>query len=136
MTGLVLDNEALQVLAHPHHRKHPELLAFIAAQRTRTARARVVPALLTSAPARVEAGLDRQAATSAAYNRFHVLDVAVTAERADRAVGLNARSTASAVDACLAELATSLGAGTAVLTSDVSDVRRLLSGTDVVIHRL
>jgi hypothetical protein len=135
VTGLVLDNEALQVLAHPHHPKHSDLLAFVEAEQRAARRTRREPRLRTSSVARVEAGLDRTSPASAAFNRFRVGDIPVTAERADRATRLNADVGASAVDACVAELAESLGE-TTVITSDVPDLSRLLADTRVVVHRL
>ena len=135
MTGLVLDNEALQVLAHPHHRKHSDLVAFVETEQRAALRSRRAPGLRTSSVARVEAGVDRTSPASAVFNRFRVGDVLVTPDRADRAIRLNAEVGASAVDACVAELAASLGAST-VITSDVRDLSRLLVGTPVVVHRL
>lgn len=136
MSGLVLDNEALQVLAHPHHRKHSDLLALVEAEQRAAKRNRRQPTLRTSSVARVEAGLDRRSASSAAFNRFRVGDVSVTGDRADRATLLNDDVGASAVDACVAELAASLGDSTTVITSDVRDLTQLLAGTRVLVHRL
>lgn len=132
----MLDNEALQVLAHPHHRKHSDLLALVEAEQRAARRSRRAPTLRTSSVARVEAGLDRRSASSAAFNRFRVADVPVAGDRADQAAVLNENVGASAVDACVAELATSLGDLTTVITSDVRDLTSLLARTRVVVHRL
>jgi hypothetical protein len=136
MTGLVLDNEALQVLSHPHHAKHPDVLAFIEVERNLARRTRRAPELVTSSVARIEAGIDARSPAAAFFNRFGVLTVAVDGPRADRATELNEQIRASTVDACVAELAASRGKSTIVLTSDLRDLTRLLSGTGAAVHRI
>jgi len=135
---LVLDNEAVQVLAEPGHGKHWAVLRFIEAAATRNRRRAGAVALLAPTVVRVEAGLDRRAATTVSLARLRVDDAALDTARANRAAALRPAG-GSTVDVCVAEVAASVAAGkVTVLTADFSDIPSLLAAalSDAVVHRV
>ena len=92
--------------------------------------------IATTTAVRVEAGLDRRSSDSAQLGRLRVHDVALDSSRADLAVHLR-RLGGSVVDATVAELALSLADDrVTVLTSDLTDLPALLSGSGVTVHRV
>ena len=128
MTGsgprvVVLDNEAVQAMLDPHHHRHRHAVALlevtVGGGRRRTGSAPVVPTAV-----RVEAGWDRRAPRAAAVNRFHVVDVPLDGEGADRAAAVLSVLMVSVADAHLGATIAALGR-CAVITSDVDDVRRI-----------
>jgi hypothetical protein len=128
---VVLDDEAVQALADPRHRKHRAVLAVVAAANGRARRrARPVAELATSPVVRVEAGVARDTPAAAGLNRLRIVDVPLDGARADRAVSIRrAVPLASVVDAAVAELAVDragTGATTTILTSDRADLTALL----------
>lgn len=119
----MLDNEAAQALADPWHAKHRRLTETLRAADLRHRTQVLVPTAV-----RLEAGLSRTSPTSAHLARFKVDDAALTGARADRAVVLRAGSTASVVDATVAQLAeehAAAGALVTIYTSDVPDLEQL-----------
>ncbi len=134
---VVLDNEAAQALATPHHPKPHLALSFLGAVATRSAPARVyVPTVV-----RVEAGIDRRSPTTTAFNRLRIADVPLGSPAADQAARLH-RVAGSVVDACVAVAAADLS-GTepsevVVLTADLTDLPPLLAeaGVKARVHRL
>lgn len=109
--------------------------------RTRTGRNRRRPdavRVVVPTAVRVEASVNRRASTTAGLARHRIADVALDTDRADRAVALRPAG-GSVVGACVAEVALGFrGAGVTVLTSDLTDIPRLLrqtSGTAAV-HRI
>lgn len=135
---LVLDNEAVQVLADPGHGKHRAVLRFIEAAATRNRRRGGAVALLAPTVVRVEAGLDRRAAPTVSLARLRVDDVALDTPRANRAAALR-HAGGSSVDACVVEVAASVTAGiVTVLTADFSDIPRLLAAamSPAVVYRV
>lgn len=131
MTGgpasLVLDNEAVQALHDPRHRKHRRALAFVEAM---VARGRRGAAPTVPTAVRVEAGWDRRAVGAAVINRLRVTDAPLDRADADVAASLVAALRISVADAHLGATLAALHAGCAVVTSDVADVRRLAAYLD------
>jgi hypothetical protein len=125
---LILDNEAVQALQDPVHRKHRRALAFVEAM---VARGRGGAAPLVPTAVRVEAGWDRRAAGSAAINRLRVTDAPLDRTSADVAASLVTALQISVADAHLGATLAALAARGAVVTSDVDDVRRLVAHLDV-----
>jgi hypothetical protein len=119
MTRVVLlDNEAVQALRDPAHRKHQRALdevAFAFRRAVRALRVRVaVPAAV-----RVEAGWDRTAAAWAFINRFPITDIPLDAGHADVAAGIANRTGVSVADAHL---------GAAIRAAEADHVTVLTSG--------
>lgn len=135
---IVLDNEAAQALADIHHTKHRAVLTYVYAATRRSHRRAVRAEVLVPTAVRVEASIDRNAPAMAAFGRLRVVDVPLDSVRANGAVRLRALAGGSAVDACVAELATSLEGNVTVLTADLTDVPALLSAASsgAVVHQI
>ena len=135
MTGasvrLVLDNEAVQALLDPAHRKHRRALAFVeaAVSRGRGGAAPVVPTAV-----RVEAAWDRRAPGAAAINRLRITDAVLDRAAADRAAALVAALRVAVADAHIGAAVATMPGPCAVLTSDVDDVRRIAAHLDVPVR--
>jgi hypothetical protein len=129
--SLVLDNEALQALANPRHPKHRVMLEKIAAVKYESSRGASVR-VVTPTAVRVEALVSRRTPATAGLGRFNVQNIALDSTRADRCVALGTASTASAVDATVAEAAESEArtGNVSVYTSDVADLTRLVAHVD------
>lgn len=128
---VVLDNEALQALADPRHRKHQVMLEKIAAVKYESGRGASVR-VVTPTAVRVEAHVSRQGAGTATLGRFRVQDISLDSTRADRCVALAVAAAATAVDATVAEAAESEARTrrVSVYTSDVGDLTRLVGHVD------
>jgi len=136
---LVLDNEAVQVLADVHHRKHRRALAFVEVANQRSGRRRQPLAVVVPVAVRVEAGWDRSAPGAAVLNRIsRARDVVLDGHAADRAVQLREQAGVSVVDASVGQAAEAAIGPVAILTSDASDMRRLAAQvlTDVRVIRV
>jgi hypothetical protein len=135
MTGaparLVLDNEAVQALRDPAHRKHRRALAFVESMvvRGRDGAAPVVPTAV-----RVEAAWDRRAPGAAPVNRLRIVDVPLDRTGADRAAALVAALRVAVADAHLGAVVATMPGPCAVLTSDVDDVRRIAAHLGVPVR--
>lgn len=135
MTGasvrVVLDNEAVQALLDPTHRKHRRALAFVeaAVSRGRGGAAPVVPTAV-----RVEAAWDRRAPGVAAINRLRITDATLDRASADRAAALVAALRVAVADAHIGAAVATMPGPCAVLTSDVDDMRRVVAHLDVPVR--
>lgn len=127
MTGphrlLVLDNEAVQALRDPHHRRHRHALALVEVTVGR-GRRQSGPAPVVPTAVRVEAGWDRCAPRAAAINRFQIVDTPLDGGVADRAAAVLGALRVSVADSHLAATAATLGR-CAIVTRDVDDMRRI-----------
>ncbi len=125
VSTVVLDKEAVQALIDPNHPKHRRVLAVLEAVAPRNLRRAATVRLLVPTAIRVEAGWDRRAAGAAVVNRSRAEDVPLDRPRADRAAAVVRAMAVSVADAHLAVVVESATPPVAVLTSDVSDVRRI-----------
>ncbi|MEP6461926.1 MAG: hypothetical protein ABJC62_00590 [Frankiaceae bacterium] len=124
----VLDNEAAQALADPTHRKHPRMLAILAAAAGRNRRTAGSVSVVVPTAVRVEALLDRGAPRAAELGRLRVSDVPLDTGRADRAARLRSAAGGSTVDAIVVEAAERLAADgglATVYSADLADLPRL-----------
>jgi predicted nucleic acid-binding protein len=133
---VLLDNEAVQALRDPAHRKHQRVLGeveFALKRAVRTTRVRVaVPAAV-----RVEAGWDRTSPAWAFANRFPITDIPLEGGHADAAAGIANRTGVSVADAHLgAAIKAANGDHVTVLTSDPGDMRRVAEGRRVEVVAL
>jgi predicted nucleic acid-binding protein len=128
---VLLDNEAVQALHDPSHRKHQRALdeaqiVFKRAVRTPSVRV-AVPAAV-----RVEAGWDRTSSAWAFVNRFRIADIPLDRVHADAAAGIAKRTGVSVADAHLGAAIQAADADqVTVLTSDPGDMREVAEGRQV-----
>jgi len=122
---VVLDNEAVQALLDPGHRKHRAALAVMEATAARNLRRAGMVRVIVPTAVRVEAGWDRRAPGAAAVNRLRVDDAALDTASADRAVPIRSRLGVSVVDAHLAAVIAATPGPHAVVTSDADDLGRI-----------
>lgn len=121
----IVDNEAVQALADPGHRKHRRVLTVVEAVAARNLRRAGSARLVVPTAVRVEAGWDRRAAKAAALNRLRVDDTPLGTVDADRAAHTRTAVGVSVADAHLAAVLRATTGPHAVLTSDTHDVRRI-----------
>jgi hypothetical protein len=125
--SIVLDNEAVQALLDPHHRKHRRVVALLTEANRRNLRRAGTVTIVVPNAVRVEAGWDRTEPTGANANRLarardHVLD----ASAANRATQLrSAAPNVSVVDACVAQAVEAAPRPVVIVTSDTDDMSRL-----------
>jgi hypothetical protein len=128
---VLLDNEAVQALRDPAHRKHRRVIGeveFAFKRAVRTLRVRIaVPAAV-----RVEAGWDRTAPAWAFVNRFPIDDIPLEMSHADTAAGIVKRTGVSVADAHLgAAIQAAHADQVMVITSDPGDMRKVAEGRQV-----
>jgi predicted nucleic acid-binding protein len=133
---VLLDNEAVQALRDPAHRKHRRALGeieFAFKRAVRTLRVRVaVPVAV-----RVEGGWDRTAPAWAFLNRFPIADILLDTNHADTAAGIVKRTGVSVADAHLgAAIQAAENDQVLVITSDPGDMRKVAEGRRVDIVAL
>jgi hypothetical protein len=122
---VILDNEAVQALIDPSHRKHRRLLAAIEAVAARNLRRIGSVRLLVPTAVRAEAGWDRQAPESAVINQLRVGDVALDGAAADIAARARAALGVSIADGHIAAVLGTAPGPHAVVTSDAEDIHRI-----------
>ena len=121
---VVLDNEAVQALADPAHRKHRRVLAVIEAAASRNLRRAGSVSLVVPTAVQVEAGWNRRGPRTAALNRLRADRPELTRPTADTAADVAATLGVSVADAHLAVSLKATPGPHTVLTSDEQDVRR------------
>jgi len=130
---VLLDNEAVQALRDPGHRKHRRVLDEVRIVAVRTAGAISVQIAVPTA-VRVEAGWDRTAAAWAFVNRLGIVDVPLDVSQADAAAGIAKRTGVSVADAHLGAAIQAADEGhVTVLTGDPGDMRKVAEGRQVTI---
>lgn len=118
---VVFDNEAVQALADPRHRKHRRVLAVVEAVAARNLRRAGTVRLVVPSAVRVEAGWDRRTPRAAALNRLRIDDAPLDTPLADRAAGIRSALAVSVADAHLAAALDTTVGPHALLTSDTDD---------------
>jgi hypothetical protein len=134
MTDLViLDNEAIQALASPAHRKHRQALAYVQVIASRKRRATDIQTVVPTT-VRVEAGWDRTSPAWAFLNRLRISDSPLDPAAANTAAAIWASSGVSVADAHIgAVIGSAQAAHIAVVTSDPADMRRIAGDKTVTI---
>ena len=128
---VLLDNEAVQALRDPAHRKHRRVIGEVLVTGTRTARAVSIKVAVPAA-VRVEAGWDRTAAAWASVNWFRIADIPLDSAHADAAAGIVERTGVSVADAHLGAAIQAMAADqVTVITSDPGDMRKVAEGRHV-----
>lgn len=134
MTQLViLDNEAIQALASPAHRKHRQALAYVQVIASRKRRAADIQTVVPTT-VRVEAGWDRTSPAWAFLNRLRITDSPLDPAAASTAAAIRAWSGVSVADAHIgAVMGSAQAARITVVTSDPADMRRIARDKTVTI---
>jgi predicted nucleic acid-binding protein len=132
MTHLVImDNEAVQALASPAHRKHRQALAYAQVVASRKRRSADIQTLVPNT-VRVEAGWDRTSPAWAFPNRLRITDSPLDSATASTAAAIRAQTRVSVADAHIGAV---IGAAQVtritVVTSDPADIRHI-AGDKVV----
>ena len=134
MTRLVvLDNEAVEALARPHHLKHQRVLAHMEAVERRKRHAAAIT-LVVPAAVRVEAGWDRTSPQWAFLNRLRIADVPLDAAHANAAATIHEQAQVSVADAHIgAAVRSAPNADITVITGDPADIRKVAGDHPVVV---
>jgi hypothetical protein len=128
---VLLDNEAVQALRNPAHRKHRRVLDEVRVTAERKVRARIVR-LVVPAAVRVEAGWDRTAPAWAFINQFPIADIPLDTRHANVAASVARRTGVCVADAHLGAAIQAADADqVTVLTSDPGDMRKVAEGRQV-----
>jgi hypothetical protein len=133
---VLLDNEAVQALRDPAHRKHRRAIGYVLDAARSTARAVPVSVGVPTA-VRVEAGWDRTSPGWAFVNHLGIADIPLGPEHADAAAGIRKRTGVSVAYAHLgAAMRTADSDRITVVTSDPGDVRAVAEGIPVQVVTL
>ena len=128
---ILLDNEAVQAVRDPAHRKHHYVVGLILDAAKLRARSRPIRVAVPAA-VRVEAGWDRTSPAWSSANRFRIADVPLDTRHADAAAGIVRRTGVSVADAHLgAAIQAAETDDVLVLTSDPDDMRKVAEGKRV-----
>lgn len=121
---VILDNEAVQVLANPGHSKHRRVMSHVAAT-SGARRGAVKVSLAVPTAVRAEAGWDRTSPAWAFLNHLKIADLPLDAEQANNAARIRSAERISVADAHVgAAVQASSASEVTVLTSDPGDIRR------------
>jgi predicted nucleic acid-binding protein len=132
MTRLViLDNEAVQALRDPAHRKHRRVVSQMQVVASRKLRGTEVQVVVPTA-VRVEAGWDRRSPRWAFPNRLRIADIPLDTTEASEAAAIRSGNGVSVADAHLGAVIQSASADQlTVITSDTADMH-LVAGDKAV----
>jgi hypothetical protein len=131
---VVLDNEAVQALADPRHRKHQRMLGFLQGISRRNVRRKTHVRVVVPTSVRVEAGWDRTHPRAAAITRLHIGDASLDAESANRAAHIRTALGVSVADAHLGAVLQTTPGPHAALTSDADDLRRVSDHLNIAVQ--
>ena len=130
---VILDNEAVQALADPDHRKHRRVLAAVEAAAQRNLRRAGSVTLVLPAAVQVEAGWVRAAPRSAVINRLRAVRPALGGLSAERAAQLVGKTAVSVADAHIGVTLAATPGPHAVLTSDEDDMNLVAAVAGVTV---
>ena len=130
---IILDNEAVQALASPAHRKHRQALAYVQVIASRKQRAASIQAAVPTT-IRVEAGWDRTSPAWVLLNRLRITDSPLDSPTASTAAAIRSQTGVSVADAHIgAVIAAASATRVTVVTSDPGDMRRIAGDKTVTI---
>lgn len=130
---IILDNEAVQALASPAHRKHRQAIAYAQVIASRKRRAADTQAVVPTA-VRVEAGWDRTSPAWALPNRLRITDSPLDPSAASTTAAIRTQSGVSVADAHIgAVIGTAQATHITVVTSDPNDIRRIAGDKAVIV---
>jgi predicted nucleic acid-binding protein len=130
---IILDNEAVQALADPAHRKHRQALAYAQVVAIRKRRAADIETVVPTT-VRVEAGWDRTSPTWTFPNRLRITDSPLDSTAASTAAAIRTQTSVSVADAHIGAVIYSAQAThITVVTSDPADMRQVAGDKTVTI---
>jgi predicted nucleic acid-binding protein len=130
---VLLDNEAVQALADPAHRKHLHVVSHVQVVASRKRRAMPITVAVPTA-IRVEAGWDRNSPAWAFLNRLRIADMPLDAPYANAAASIRHAAQVSVADAHLGAVVQSASADLiSVVTSDPADMRRIAGHRSIAV---
>ena len=129
---VVLDNEAVQALSHPSHKKHVHVMSHVqVVVADRKGRGLPVTVVVPTA-VRVEAGWDRTMPEWAFLNRLLIGDITLDGWSANIAASICQVARVSVADAHIgAVFQAAAAAKVTVITSDPRDIRRVAGDREV-----
>ena len=128
---VVLDNEAVQALSDPAHKKHVHVLSHVRMVANRKRRGLAITVAVPTA-VRVEAGWDRTMPNWAFLNRLRIGDISLDGTRANIAASIRQDARVSVADAHIGAVIQATNATkVTVITSDPGDVRRVAADKEV-----
>jgi predicted nucleic acid-binding protein len=140
VTGtVILDNEAVQALWSPEHRKHRRALSHVQVVAVRKRKGRRSAEIVVPVSVRVEAGWDRSDARAAFINLLGIRDAPLDKESGNRAAAIAAEQGGSVADAHVGATAQLLPEDTGpvtIISSDPDDMQAVAGPRRVNIVRL
>ena len=128
---IVLDNEAVQALSDPAHKKHVHVMRHVRVVADRKSRGLPIRIVVPTA-VRVEAGWDRTMPAWAFLNRLLIGDIALDGIAANIAASIRQDARVSVADAHIgAVIQAATATKVTVITSDPGDVRRVAADREV-----
>ena len=128
---IVLDNEAVQALSDPSHKKHVHVISHVRVVADRKSRGLSITVAVPTA-VRVEAGWDRTMPAWAFLNRMLIGDITLDGSSANIAASIRQAARVSVADAHIgAVIQAATAAKVTVITSDPGDVRRVAADREV-----
>jgi hypothetical protein len=128
---IVLDNEAVQALSDPAHKKHVHVVSHIRVVADRKGRGLPITVVVPTA-VRVEAGWDRTKAVWAFLNRLLIGDSTLDGPNANIAASIRQDARVSVADAHVgAVIQGATATRVTVITSDPGDIRRVAAEREV-----
>ena len=129
---VVLDNEAVQALSDPAHKKHVHVISHVQVVVANRKRRGLTITVAVPTAVRVEAGWDRTMPNWAFLNHLLIGDVSLDGTRANIAASIRQNARVSVADAHIgAVIATTNATKVTVITSDPGDVRRVAADKEV-----
>ena len=130
---VLLDNEAVQALADPAHRKHPHVVSHVQVVASRKRRAAPITIAVPTA-IRVEAGWNRNSPAWTFTNRLRIADIPLDAPYANVAASIRHAAQVSVADAHIGAVVQSGPADRiSVISSDPADMRRIARDRNVIV---
>jgi len=128
---IVLDNEAVQALSDPSHKKHVHVLSQVQMVAGRKSRDLSVTVVVPTA-VRVEAGWDRTVPAWAFLNGLRIGDITLDGRNANIAASIRQGARVSVADAHIgAVIQAATATKVTVITSDPEDIRRVAADKEV-----
>jgi len=128
---IVLDNEAVQALSDPSHKKHVHVLSHVRLVADRKSRGLSITVVVPTT-VRVEAGWDRTVPAWAFLNGLRIGDITLDGWNANIAAGIRQDARVSVADAHIgAVIQVATAWKVTVITSDPGDIRRVAAGKEV-----
>jgi predicted nucleic acid-binding protein len=128
---VVLDNEAIQALSDPSHKKHVRVISHVRVVADRKSRGLPITVSVPTT-VRVEAGWDRTMPAWAFLNQLLIGDLTLDGSSANIAASIRQAARVSVADAHIgAVIQAATATKVTVITSDPHDVRRVAAEREI-----